>query len=355
MLNHGLQELQRVMSRCLDFLYSGTDSSSGLQTHTDYMLVIKTFEAQVDGWREQWIRPWQGDSEQHVAQYKHLIARFYYHYAILVLNAFGLQNAMNRSPVDLGHFFARCHSSATECALLVRDCLGPKGFLKYSPDSHFVLTSYAVLSLLKVSGLPHLPIDCLIRPWFLRMLQLIRPEFEPFIDDQQKTLSLVNDIADTLENIAANAQHTPALYSTFIRALVTAKMESNQSNDNGGLQGGMEGAANVNEAATNNTMEDPAQMSSSVSYQQQATNGYGQHLSSYFPEPSYMLSGDYQFGESEMGPVADMSTFPPTMAPLSSNDAMGGTTVDNILTSGFWDSFLVPGTQSLLNGQTLPF
>ena len=161
MLNHGLQELQRVMSRCLDFLYSGTDTSSGLQTHTDYMLVIKTFEAQVDGWRDQWIRPWQGpndqrvaNKEQSVAEYKQLIARFYYHYAILVLNAFGLQTAMDRSPVDLGHFFARCHSSATACALLVRDGLGPNGFLKYSPDSHFVLTSYAVLSLLKVSGPP---------------------------------------------------------------------------------------------------------------------------------------------------------------------------------------------------------
>lgn len=187
------------------------------------------------------------------------------------------------------------------------------------------------------------------------MLQLIRPEFESFIDDQRKTLSLVKDIADTLENIAANAQHTPALYSTFIRALVTAKMETNQSqiNNNGGLQGGMDGAANANEAATN-TIQDPAQMPSAVSYQQQA-NGYGLQLSGYLPEPSYMLGSEYQFGESEMGPVADMSTFPPTMAPLSSNETMGGTTVDNILSNGFWDSFLVPGTQALLHGQTFQF
>lgn len=91
------------------------------------------------------------------AAYKQLISQFYFHYAMLVLNSFGLQNALERSHVDIGHFFARCHSSATACATLVRDELGPSGFLKYSPDSHFVQTSYAVLSLLKVCRIlvPH--------------------------------------------------------------------------------------------------------------------------------------------------------------------------------------------------------
>jgi hypothetical protein len=70
---------------------------------------------------------------------------------MLVVNSFGLQNAIERSAVDVGHFFTRCHSSATACATLVRDELAPRGFLKYSPDSHFVMISYAVLSLLKVS------------------------------------------------------------------------------------------------------------------------------------------------------------------------------------------------------------
>ena len=48
---------------------------------------------------------------------------------------------------------------------------------------------------------------------------------------------------------------------------------------------------------------------------------------------------------SEMGPVADMSTFPPTMAPMPAEDhhTSAGMTMDNILSSGFWDSMLVPG------------
>ena len=79
-----------------------------------------------------------------------LIANFYFHYAMLTINAFGLQNALERSAVDIGHFFARCHSSAVSCASILTTDMGPSGWLKYAPDSHFVLGSYAVLSLLKV-------------------------------------------------------------------------------------------------------------------------------------------------------------------------------------------------------------
>ena len=47
---------------------------------------------------------------------------------------------------------------------------------------------------------------------------------------------------------------------------------------------------------------------------------------------------------SEMGPVADMSTFPPTMAPTNPNgDVSGMLPMDSILSTNFWDSVLVPG------------
>lgn len=49
-----LQELQRVLSRSLDVLYAGTNSVSGLQTDCDYLLVIKTIEAQFMAWQQEW-------------------------------------------------------------------------------------------------------------------------------------------------------------------------------------------------------------------------------------------------------------------------------------------------------------
>ncbi|GLB34598.1 putative fungal specific transcription factor [Lyophyllum shimeji] len=317
-------ELQRVLSRCLDFLYSGTDTPSGLQAHCDYMLVIKTFEAQLLGWRQQWIanRQWTGDSEN-VIRYKKLIAQFYFHYAMLVLNSFGLQNALERAPVDIGHFFARCHSSATAVATLVRDELGPLGYMKYAPDSHSVLISYAVLSLLK----------------------LIRPEFQPFLDDEQKILALVSDVADVLENSAANAQHTPALYAHFLRALIAAKVERNNeanaaatTNGTGTGDGAEQGSPSYQDAHSASGALNGANAGGGGGYGQLQPPAYG-------AEPGFML-GDFQF-EGEMGPVADMSTFPPTMAPNPTEDNMGSLTMDSILSSGFWDSVLVPGYNSM--------
>jgi hypothetical protein len=57
-------------------------------------------------------------------------------------------------------------------------------------------------------------------------------------------------------------------------------------------------------------------------------------------EPYHLLS-EFHFA-SEMGPVADISTFPPTMATAQPDD-LGLLSMDSILSGGFWDNVLVPG------------
>jgi len=241
-----------------------------------------------------------------------MIAQFYFNYAMLVLNSFGLQNAMERAPLDIGHFFGRVHTSAHACATIVRDQLGPSGFMKYSPDSHFVQTSYAILSLLK----------------------LIRPEFKTFLDDERSTLSLVNEVADVLNSIAANPLHTPALYSGFLRALISAKWDLPLSNcvSNG----------DVDEKPL---LPIDGEQGNEIQGDTHTPTIYGQQQQNYSQDPSLLLN-EFQF-DSEMGPVADISTFPPTMAPYPSDDSMGALTIENILSSGFWDSMLVPGYNSM--------
>ncbi|KAJ7080387.1 fungal-specific transcription factor domain-containing protein [Mycena belliarum] len=311
----GYVDLQRIISRSLDLLYSGTDTPSGLLENCDYLLVIKTFEAQVVASGQHWetvaaSAPPETSSSPWM-EYRNLMSQFYYNYAMLVLNSFGLQNALESAPLNIGHFFARCHSSAIACAVLVRDHLGPRGFLKYSPDSHFVQISYAVLSLLK----------------------LIRPEFQTFLEHEEETISLVKDVADVLESIAANPQHTPALYSKFLRALISARLEPPSSGSKpvsrgstGNERRGSPGQADMPEFSTSPTL---------ASFTAGADKG----------PASYTLN-EFQF-DGEMGPVADMSTFPPTMAPPPSEDAMGALTMDNILSNGFWDSMLVPGYNTM--------
>lgn len=159
------------MSRSLDLLYSGTNTPSGLQTDCDYLLVIKTFEQQIIAWLHEWTNaravitsecfPYAvflshclvatvGDEV--LKDYASTMMTFYFHYYSLVIHSFGLQNAIERSAVDIPYFFSKCHTSATAVAVIARDELAPRGFLRYSPDSHFVFLSYAVLSLLKVNG-----------------------------------------------------------------------------------------------------------------------------------------------------------------------------------------------------------
>lgn len=79
-------------------------------------------------------------------------------------------------------------------------------------------------------------------------------------------------------------------------------------------------------------------------------NGFGPFINGHQNSDPFGLN-EFQF-EGEMGPVADMSTFPPTMATVPSDDHNMSSmmSMDSILTSGFWDSVLVPGM--LVNHQS---
>ena len=140
----------------------------------------------------------------------------------------------------------------------------------------------------------------------------------------------MNEVADVLDNISANPLHTPALYSGFLRALISAKWDLPPSNTGSNGEGDEKPQLLVDGGQGNVTQGDI-----------QTPSSYGQQQQSYGQDPSFLLN-EFQF-DSEMGPVADISTFPPTMAPYPPEDNMGVLAVDNILSSGFWDSMLVPG------------
>jgi len=218
--------------------------------------------------------------------------------------------------VDVGHFFSRCYTSATAVAIVARDELAPMDILKYSPDSHFVYISYAVLSLIK----------------------LIRPEFQQFIENEQNIIDLVKQIANVLADIAVNSHHAPALYSTFLRALISARTDAPQEPEDvqsGDQTDNMSHGDMANNHNNNlNNMNNSALFAGNPTMGMNGTNGMS----------------DYSFA-SEMGPVADISTFPPTMADMPSSDEhMGMLSMENILSNGFWDSVLVPGYSDTMEG-----
>jgi hypothetical protein len=136
-----------MVSRNVEVLFSGTSNPSGLQVDWDCLPIIQNFETQVSEWYDEWIT--QADRFQGDDCFR-LYAKFYLHYTALVSNSYGLQNALERSPIDIAYYFSRVHSSALTCISVMKDEMAPAGHLRYSPDPHFVQCSYALLTLLKV-------------------------------------------------------------------------------------------------------------------------------------------------------------------------------------------------------------
>lgn len=156
--------------------------------------------------------------------------------------------------------------------------------------------------------------------------------------DEKSTFALIQNIADLLENIAAGPLHTPALYSAFLRALISVRVDGSSE----------QRSPPVNSSTRKQWLSNGvAQPLVPLNELTQNENGIGAEPTLGFLgtglDDSSALIGYHQFN-SEMGPVADMSTFPPTMAAANSqDDASGMLSMDSILSTGFWDSVLVPG------------
>lgn len=133
-----------------------------------------------------------------------------YNYALLVLNSFGLQYALERpddgASVDKPQYLVRCVHAAKEIISTVK--YGLREILRFAPDPTFVAVAYACVFLLK----------------------LIRPVFANYINEDQ-VIQLVSNTIEILEEAAVDATHTPALYASFLRSLLHSRHDAAQSGD----------------------------------------------------------------------------------------------------------------------------
>lgn len=155
------------------------------------------------------------------------------------------------------------------------------------------------------------------------------------MENEQKTIDLIKDVASLLERAAVGPLHTPALYATFLKALISAKFEGTNTVLNsppmnvGTSINGMN--LQANSQAISNTVEER-----NVGVK---PNILGANSQMFNP---------MDFSAGEMGPVMDMSTFPPRMAPQTEEPPSQLLSMDSILSSDFWDSVLVPGMLHIL-------
>ncbi len=157
------------------------------------------------------------------------------------------------------------------------------------------------------------------------------------MDNEAKTLSLVNDIANLLGEIATSPQHTPALYSAFLKALMVAKGVGSQlASPRGSVM------TPVHQYGESMDSERETVFSTSTDGESLQRSAHHVHDLAQGLDVSYF--SDYNL-TGEMGPASDISTFPPTMAstPGPFVDDASILSMDSIVTPNFWDNLLIPG------------
>jgi len=125
---------------------------------------------------------------------------------MLLLNSLGLQDAIERTPINLAHFFSRCLTTASDCAKVIRDALAPHGYLQYSPISHFIQGSYAVLNLLKLS----------------------RPEFQTLLDCRDQCITLAREVTEQLERVSIDSEHNPGIFAAFLKKAISNRLAEDE-------------------------------------------------------------------------------------------------------------------------------
>ncbi len=74
-----------------------------------------------------------------------------FNFAVLMLNSFGLQQAVDhpiRAGLDRAGYFAKCLEAAK---VIVTQCSGPsRRNMRYAPDAHILTLAYACVFLLKL-------------------------------------------------------------------------------------------------------------------------------------------------------------------------------------------------------------
>lgn len=182
--------------------------------------------------------------------------------------------------------------------------------------------------------------------------------------DEDSVLQLVSECADMLESVAVNETHTPALYASFIRALLAARQEQSVKSGNCTPYRYADGSRAASPAAAGMQAPDglasrdpndvqpgadgtanPADMHGmSATFSSDSITGIGMTASAAaaFGLPSDDANaGENGAGGSGGGGLEGASAF--GMGP-------NGVNVDQLLTTSFWDSLLPPGFGGPLDG-----
>ncbi|EPS93162.1 hypothetical protein FOMPIDRAFT_63796 [Fomitopsis schrenkii] len=199
-------QLLRIMTRFHEEIYSDPSSPTGLNQNLDYREVSLRHDEDLTRYFEDWTRRFKEDTDLQdpACAFRASLLPFLTSYSRLVMYSFGFQQAYRRGiqPEDQ-IFIDNCFQAAKSVVLCMIDTLCPSGYMRFSPDGHFIFASFASAFLLK----------------------LMRPEFKAFITSTRETeiFDLIHRLIQTLQSpeIAIDERHTPKLHARFLAGLLT--------------------------------------------------------------------------------------------------------------------------------------
>ncbi|KAL4066300.1 fungal-specific transcription factor domain-containing protein [Scleroderma yunnanense] len=196
--------LLRIVAQFHDNIFSDPDSPTGLNKSIDFLAVTSKHDDHLTSYSEEWTRRFHEESDRTDpgSDFRCTLLPFLVNYSRLVMYSFGFQHAFQRGMEASDHvFLKKCFESATKVIKHMIEVLAPTGYMRSSPDGHFIFASFASAFLLK-----------LLRPEFA---QLLTREMEDEIFD------LIGRLITTLQDLAIDERHTPHLYARFLASLLT--------------------------------------------------------------------------------------------------------------------------------------
>ncbi|KAJ7641594.1 hypothetical protein FB45DRAFT_359818 [Roridomyces roridus] len=198
--------LLRVVGSFHEELFSDPTSPSGLNKRIDFRTVTLQHDAKLTVFKEEWARRFDEESDPNDRKtiLRCKLLPFLTAYSRLVMFSFGFQQAYQRGlqPPDY-IFFTECLASAKGVLRQMVEGLIPTGFIRYSPDGHFIFSAFASAFLLK----------------------LLRPEFSHLMpkEEENEVYDLIGRLIQTLSSpeVAIDDRHTPKLYARFLAGLLS--------------------------------------------------------------------------------------------------------------------------------------
>ncbi|KZT65531.1 hypothetical protein DAEQUDRAFT_768801 [Daedalea quercina L-15889] len=208
-------QLLRIMARFHEEIYSDPSSPTGLNQSLDFREVSLRHDESLTRYFEEWTRRFKEDTDLQdpACAFRASLLPFLTSYSRLVMYSFGFQQAYKRGirPEDQ-IFLDNCFQAAKSVILCMIDTLCPSGYMRFSPDGHFIFASFASAFLLK-ARIPE-----------LYPKHLMRPEFKSLITAAQEAeiFDLIGRLIRTLSSpeIAIDERHTPKLHARFLAGLL---------------------------------------------------------------------------------------------------------------------------------------